>query len=130
MRKPTSERPHPTGMGGTQRLYHFSNGFGASVVQTPHSYGGEDGQWELAVIIGEDDKWESYALTYATPITDDVEGYLDEDGVDVLLDKIEALPSTSHKQALAETHAAQNESRAALKRMVATLKETPDESNT
>ncbi len=49
MRQATMERPHPAGMGGTQRIYRFGNGYGASVVQFPYSYGGDRGMWELAV---------------------------------------------------------------------------------
>lgn len=69
----------------------FDNGFGASVVRHSGSYGGLDGLWELAVV---SDPWqEGFELRYDTPITDDVVGHLDEDGVAALLDRIEALPS-------------------------------------
>jgi hypothetical protein len=40
---------HPNGMGGVQAKIQFPNGFGASVVKTPFSYGGKNGQYELAV---------------------------------------------------------------------------------
>jgi len=64
----------------------FDNGYGASVVIGPHTYGGEDGLYELAVILGSDGK-----LTYDTPVTDDVEGYLTEDDVTKLLEQIQNL---------------------------------------
>ena len=64
----------------------FDNGYGASVVIGPHTYGGEDGLYELAVILGSDGK-----LTYDTPVTDDVEGYLTEDEVTKLLEQIQNL---------------------------------------
>lgn len=90
MRKPDEERPHPVGM-GVQRLYRFSNGYGASVVQTPWSYGGEEGKWELGVVKFNGEGWK-FKLTYDTPITSDVVGHLTEEEVDNLLLKIEELP--------------------------------------
>ena len=63
----------------------FDNGYGASVIIGPHTYGGEDGLYELAVL-GKDKK-----LTYDTPVTDDVEGYLSEIQVTDLLIKIQQL---------------------------------------
>lgn len=59
--------------GGTQELYRFPNGYGASVIQTNYSYGGDDGLWEVAVVNFMGDVWE---LCYDTPITSDVIGYL------------------------------------------------------
>lgn len=83
------EREHPAGMGGVQKVYRFDNGYGASVVKTPFSYGGEIGLWELAVLAftGED-----YKLTYATPIASDVLGRLHESDVEETLEAIKALP--------------------------------------
>jgi hypothetical protein len=63
----------------------FDNGYGASVIIGPHTYGGEDGLYELAVL-GKDKK-----LTYDTPVTDDVEGYLTEEAVTKLLEQIQKL---------------------------------------
>jgi len=63
----------------------FDNGYGASVIIGPHTYGGEDGLYELGVL-GKDGK-----LTYETPVTDDVEGYLSEDDVTRLLEQIQKL---------------------------------------
>jgi len=63
----------------------FDNGYGASVIIGPHTYGGEDGLYELGVL-GKDKK-----LTYDTPVTDDVEGYLSETQVTDLLIKIQQL---------------------------------------
>ena len=91
MRTAQVVQPHPGGMGGTQRLYRFANGYGASVVQTPFSYGGGDGQWELAVIRYEAEDSEEFSIDYETEITDDVLGHLSEDEVDELLERIEAL---------------------------------------
>ena len=62
--------------GGEQRLYRFPNGYGASVVQHNNSYGGRQGFWELAVIEFEDENNDSWEITYDTPVTSDVEGWL------------------------------------------------------
>ena len=63
----------------------FDNGYGASVVVGPHTYGGEDGLYELAVLDSNGN------LTYETPVTGDVEGYLSEDDVTKLLEQIQNL---------------------------------------
>ena len=72
MKIPTIERPHPAGMGGTQKLYRFPNGYGASVVQFPHSYGYGSGRWELAVLKITGEGEDEFKLTYETDITDEV----------------------------------------------------------
>ena len=40
----------PLESGAVQKLYKFANGYGASVVKGEHTYGGDEGLWELAVI--------------------------------------------------------------------------------
>ncbi len=84
---PNVERPCRDGL---QRLYFFPNGYGASVVQHSGSYGGPEGMWELAVLAGESQA--SYSLTYDTPITDDVLGWLSDSDVNGLLSQIADLP--------------------------------------
>jgi hypothetical protein len=80
-------KEHPRGAvyGGIISRIIFDNGYGATVVQGPHSYGGSDGLYELAVI-GKDDE-----ICYDTPVTGDVEGYLSEAQVTDLLTKIQQL---------------------------------------
>jgi len=78
-------KPHPSGIGGIVSRIKFDNGYGASIVQGPHTYGGEDGLYELAVLNSNGD------LIYDTPITSDVEGYLSEAQVTDLLIKIQQL---------------------------------------
>jgi hypothetical protein len=63
----------------------FDNGYGASVVKHEFSYGGKDGLYELAVLDSNGD------LTYDTPITDDVIGYLREIDVTDVMEKIQKL---------------------------------------
>jgi hypothetical protein len=81
-----SFQPHPTHMmGGVQARMDFDNGFGVSVVCTPYTYGGDKGLYELAVF-GKDGH-----ITYATPITDDVIGYLRPEDVTDVMEKIQQL---------------------------------------
>ena len=87
------ERAHGVGT-GIQKVYRFPNDYGASVVRFSigslgGSYGAEDGQWELGVLKFDGDDW---GLTYETPITNDVIGYLTDDGVVDVLQQIKALP--------------------------------------
>ena len=84
----------PLESGAIQKIYRFANGYGASVVKGDHTYGGEEGLWELAVIIfakGTDNN-HTYELVYDTPITQDVEGNLNDGEVEEILDKIMYLP--------------------------------------
>jgi hypothetical protein len=84
----------PLENGAIQKIYRFANGYGASVVKGEHTYGGEEGLWELAVIIfaKSTDNNHTYELVYDTPITQDVEGNLNDDEVEKLLDQIFVLP--------------------------------------
>jgi hypothetical protein len=76
--------PHTAGMGGVMSRIYFENGYGASVVNTPYTYGGDKGLYELAVI--KDDE-----LCYDTPITNDVIGYLRPEDVTDVMEKIQQL---------------------------------------
>lgn len=82
-----TEHEHTTNSlnGGTQHKFEFANGYGASVVQSAMSYGGPAGMWELAVLKGG-------SITYDTPLTSDVLGWLTADDVGQTLAAIEALP--------------------------------------
>lgn len=71
---------------GVMARHEFENGYSASVIQSPYSYGGDQGLYELAVI--HDGK-----LCYDTPITNDVLGHLTEDDVTRLLGEVAALPA-------------------------------------
>jgi hypothetical protein len=75
---------HPTGF-GQQCIVQFSNGYGASIVKSQYTYGGREGLYELAVF-GKDG-----GITYDTPITDDVLGYLSEQEVEKTLSDIKNL---------------------------------------
>lgn len=70
--------------GGRQWIFNFDNGYGASVITGGIAYCNEAQPYELAVLRHDE-------LCYDTPITDDVIGYLTNDEVFNLLDRIEQL---------------------------------------
>jgi hypothetical protein len=72
-------------IGSKQSRIMFPNGYGVSVVQGWFSYGGDQGLYELAVLDADG------ALTYETPVTDDVVGWLSEDAVTELMLKVQQL---------------------------------------
>ena len=77
--------------GGVQHRYRFKNEYGASVVKHDYSYGGKDGLWEIAVLDYTDD--DTGEITYHTPITQDVIGYLAWNNVEKILTEIRDLES-------------------------------------
>jgi hypothetical protein len=77
--------PHSTGMGGVMSRIVFDNGYGASIVCTPHTYGGDKGLYEIAVLNSGGE------ITYTTSITDDVIGYLRPQDVTDVMEKIQQL---------------------------------------
>lgn len=77
-------------LGGTQEVYKYENGFGASVIRGPYTYGGEEGLWEVAVL--NNFQGQKYHLCFSTKITDDVLGYLTREQVEEVLKRIEMLP--------------------------------------
>ena len=64
----------------------FDNGYGVSVVRGPHSYGGQKGLYELAVLDSDG------FITYETPITSDVIGFLKPEDVTKYMIQIQQLP--------------------------------------
>ena len=69
---------------GVSLEFTFANGYGASVIKGPHTYGGKNGLWELAVLNGS-------SLCYTTHITNDVLGHLSWEDVENTLDEIKNL---------------------------------------
>ena len=104
-------KPHPGLPGGIQALKFFANGYGASVVKHSFSYGGEGGLYELAVLAGNAKDSE---LTYDTPVTNDVLGYLKPSAVTDALQAIAALPVKP--SALADARRRQRQSLASLRK--------------
>lgn len=114
MIKPTKEKEHSIG-NGLQRIYKFNNGFGISAVRFKlqgmsemikkaigreyGSYTNNENEWEIGVIEFDDPKNPtSYNLTYETPITNDVIGYVTEEGLQYYLELVKALPKRKEKK--------------------------------
>jgi len=72
-------------MVGKKARMHFDNGYGVSVVSHSYSYGGKDGLFEIAVLDKDGD------LTYDTPVTNDVIGYLTEEDVTDVMKQVQEL---------------------------------------
>ena len=72
-------------MVGKKARMHFDNGYGVSVVSHSYSYGGRDGLYEVAVLDSNDE------LTYDTPVTNDVIGYLTEEEVSRVMKEVQTL---------------------------------------
>jgi len=70
---------------GVKSCMMFDNGFGVSVVSHTYSYGGNKGLYEVAVL---DSNGE---LTYDTPVTNDVIGYLDKSEVTDVMEEVQKL---------------------------------------
>lgn len=69
-----------------QTFYRFENGYGASVIYGPYTY-----DLEVAVIWFIPDTEGDWKITYDTPVTDDVVGYVED--LDSVLKEIKELES-------------------------------------
>jgi len=74
--------------------YFYSNGYGISIISNEFSYGGLNGLYEIAILIGEE---EDYEICYETPITNDVMGYLNPEQVIQTIEDVKKLPPTTIK---------------------------------
>lgn len=74
---------------GVQYVFKFDNGYGASIVKHPGTYGYYKDLWELGVI--EFDDYGNWCLCYYTEITDDVLGDLSNEEVLEILQEIKEL---------------------------------------
>jgi len=74
--------PHKNGV---KSQMVFENGYGVSVVSHTYSYGGKDGLFEIAVLDKDGN------ITYDTPVTNDVIGYLEPEGVDDIMEQVQVL---------------------------------------
>lgn len=88
MIEPVLNQKHPLGIGDEDRhlIYRFPNGYGASVVRFPGSYGYHSEKWELAVITFKSEDNTDFDLNYTHPESHgDVRGYLTEEEVQKIL---------------------------------------------
>ena len=72
-------------MSGVRSRMMFENGYGVSVVSHTHSYGGTKGLFEIAVLGKDGD------ISYDTPVTNDVIGYLSPDEVTDIMEQVQSL---------------------------------------
>ena len=79
-------KQHPSADGIISRIY-FENGYGASIVKGPYTYGGKIGLYELAVLNSEGD-----ICTNTSVSEDGVVGYLREEDVSEGMIRIQNLP--------------------------------------
>lgn len=71
---------------GHHYIFRFSNNYGASIIKAVGTYGYAQNLWEMALILfGDDGDWN---LTYERDFYDDVKGYLTDDNIIELLEKI------------------------------------------
>jgi hypothetical protein len=77
------ERGH---LDGVQRIYRFPGGFGLSLVNAPmvHAY---PFAWEAAVLTGVKENGDFEALTYDTPLTNDVEVFGTEEEANEFIER-------------------------------------------
>ena len=71
--------------GGIGMTYTFENGYQASVVCHSFSYGGDNGLYEIAVMVDD-------VIVYDTPVANDNLGHLTMDNVIDVLRDIKELP--------------------------------------
>jgi hypothetical protein len=93
------EKAHPIG-DGTQKVYRFPNGYGASVIRfmihipfsglISGSYGADEGKWELALIKFDGADNNSHEVVYEHGY-DDVIGYLSDEEVESHLAQIKGI---------------------------------------
>lgn len=74
---------------GVQAVQRFDNNYGVSVVQHNGSYGGKQGFYEVAVIQYNDKG--GWRITYDTPVTTDVVGWLLPTDVTRIMNEVAAL---------------------------------------
>lgn len=82
---------------GVQKIYRFRNATGASVIKGNHTYGGEDGLWEVAPIYFVGHSNYEFELFYPEEVCPDgdVIGWCDDDDVE---DRLATLNNLSPAQ--------------------------------
>lgn len=85
--KPIETRPVGPGV---QKLYRFLNGYGASVID--FGYGTQDGLYEVAMLQYYGEGHYQSKLIKHELVNYDIAGWLNDIEVEILLEKIKALP--------------------------------------
>lgn len=93
---PASAKLGPDIGPGWLLVYWFPNGYGASVIQHKHSYGGDIGRWEIAVLHRTVESNKVGTICYLTPVTSDVIGHVEPHEVDGWLHEICDLENNPH----------------------------------
>lgn len=83
--------PHKHLMDGTQTVYRFPNGYGASVITGQFTYTDTERPFEVGVLRFDNPKSKRWEITYDTPLTDDTLGYQTLQGVYEILQQIKDL---------------------------------------
>lgn len=95
------------GLTGDQRIYRFPNGFGASLIKicvvhanknevmpyTGLHHETDEPLWELSVVYFNSDDDADYAITFETPVSDDVIQCVTDSRAELILRRIKELPS-------------------------------------
>ena len=79
-------------LGGVQRMYDFSNGYGASVIRHEGSMGYDHGLWECAAIYKDGD------LVCMPGMRDVAVGHMNENEVDDFLHLVESRPPLRNEE--------------------------------
>lgn len=70
---------------GIQSINHFPNGWGVSIIQSPYSFGGDVGMYEIAVL-------RDGEIHYDNKISNgDVIGWLTEEKVEEIISEVQSL---------------------------------------
>ena len=87
---------------GVQKIYRFRNATGASVIKGTHTYGGEDGLWEVAPIYFVGHSNYEFELFYPKGVCDDgdVIGWCDDNDVEERLAKLNNLTRAEVEEAI------------------------------
>ena len=84
-------RPHPNpACDGLQGLIFFPGGYGLSIVRFKSFFGGDrymsytsnEDEWEVAILKGDENKWE---ICYDTLLTNDVLGYQTKEDIEKIM---------------------------------------------
>jgi hypothetical protein len=87
---------------GVQKIYRFRNATGASVIKGSHTYGGEEGMWEVAPVYFVGASNYEFELFYPKEVCPDgdVIGWCEDDDVEEKLAILNSLTSEQVEEAI------------------------------